>query len=63
MFVLGGPGSGKGTQCAKLADEFKLVHLSTGDLLREEVQNQTEIGLEAAELMKEGKMVPSVLHF
>lgn len=58
VFVLGGPGSGKGTQCAKLAQEFHLAHLSTGDLLRAQVEKKTKIGLEAAELMKEGKMVP-----
>ncbi|KAJ3326342.1 hypothetical protein HDV06_000218 [Boothiomyces sp. JEL0866] len=56
VFVLGGPGSG--TQCEKLADEFQLVHLSTGDLLREEVAKMTEVGLEADKLMREGKMVP-----
>ena len=37
IFVLGGPGCGKGTQCGKIADEYKYVHLSAGDLLREEV--------------------------
>ncbi|KAJ3274964.1 hypothetical protein HDV01_001828 [Terramyces sp. JEL0728] len=58
VFVLGGPGSGKGTQCEKLADEFQLVHLSTGDILRKEVLNGTDIGLEADKLMKEGKIVP-----
>ncbi|KAJ3000843.1 hypothetical protein HDV02_002306 [Globomyces sp. JEL0801] len=57
-FVLGGPGSGKGTQCERLAAEFNLVHLSTGDLLREQVSQQTPLGLEAEILMKEGKMVP-----
>jgi adenylate kinase family enzyme len=59
VFVLGGPGSGKGTQCAKLAMEYNLVHLSTGDLLREQVDKRTEIGLTAAELMSQGQMVPS----
>lgn len=59
VFVLGGPGSGKGTQCAKLAKEFQLVHLSTGDLLREQVQLKTEVGIIAADLMREGQMVPS----
>ncbi|KAJ3313126.1 hypothetical protein HDV04_002443 [Boothiomyces sp. JEL0838] len=65
VFVLGGPGSGillltlgKGTQCEKLAEEFQLVHLSTGDLLREEVSIRSEIGIEAEKLMKEGMMVP-----
>lgn len=53
-----GPGSGKGTQCERLAKEFKLTHLSTGDLLREQVELQTPVGIQAAALMKEGKMVP-----
>ncbi|KAI8904443.1 hypothetical protein EDD86DRAFT_249807 [Gorgonomyces haynaldii] len=58
VFVLGGPGSGKGTQCARISVDFNLKHLSTGDLLRAEVEKKSAIGLEAAELMKEGKMVP-----
>lgn len=58
VFILGGPGSGKGTQCAKLSEEFKLAHLSTGDLLRAEVAKGTEEGKAAAGFMKEGKLVP-----
>jgi adenylate kinase len=61
VFVLGGPGSGKGTQCERLAKEFGYLHVSTGDLLRDEVACKTNIGREAESLMKEGKMVPS--HF
>ena len=61
MFVLGGPGSGKGTQCAKLVEEFKLKHLSTGDLLRAEVEKRSAVGEKAAALMKDGKMVPTAL--
>ncbi|KAJ3185685.1 hypothetical protein HDU85_001039 [Gaertneriomyces sp. JEL0708] len=58
VFVLGGPGSGKGTQSTRLADEFSLTHLSTGDLLRAEIVKKSSIGKECAELMQEGKMVP-----
>lgn len=58
VFVLGGPGAGKGTQCAKLVDEFGFVHLSAGDLLRRE----RDSGSEKAELIKsyikEGQIVP-----
>ncbi|KAI9674487.1 MAG: hypothetical protein M1817_001825 [Caeruleum heppii] len=58
-FVLGGPGSGKGTQCAKLVDEFGFTHLSAGDLLRAE---QDREGSEVGELIrgniKEGIVVP-----
>ena len=61
VFVLGGPGSGKGTQCAKLVEEFQLKHLSTGDLLRAEVEKGSTIGQQADQLMKEGKMVPTSL--
>jgi len=55
--VLGGPGSGKGTQCAKFVEAYGLVHISTGDLLREEVALGTELGLEIRDAMEEGKMV------
>ncbi|KAI9347980.1 adenylate kinase-domain-containing protein [Zopfochytrium polystomum] len=58
FFVLGGPGSGKGTQCERLAKEFHLCHLSTGDLLRKELENGTAIGQKCGELMKDGKIVP-----
>ncbi|ORY44411.1 ADK-domain-containing protein [Rhizoclosmatium globosum] len=58
IFVLGGPGSGKGTQCVRLAEEFKLTHLSTGDLLRAELEKGSEIGKKCGDLMKEGKIVP-----
>ncbi|KAJ3013559.1 UNVERIFIED_CONTAM: hypothetical protein HDU68_000633 [Siphonaria sp. JEL0065] len=58
IFVLGGPGSGKGTQCERLAKEFNLTHLSTGDLLRAELQKGSEIGKKCGDLMKEGKIVP-----
>ncbi|KNC47063.1 adenylate kinase isoenzyme 1 [Thecamonas trahens ATCC 50062] len=57
-FVLGGPGAGKGTQCAKLVEEFGFTHLSAGDLLRAE----RDSGSEAAELIndyiKNGLIVP-----
>ncbi|EPS39353.1 hypothetical protein H072_6849 [Dactylellina haptotyla CBS 200.50] len=59
IFVLGGPGVGKGTQCAKLVKDYQFVHLSAGDLLREE---QSRAGTEYGELInnfiKEGKIVP-----
>ena len=44
IFVVGGPGSGKGTQCGKLAKEFNLAHLSTGDIFREERKKGGELG-------------------
>jgi len=42
--VLGGPGSGKGTQCAKLVEDYGFTHLSAGDLLRDEVKSRSEAG-------------------
>ncbi|KAJ3021637.1 hypothetical protein HKX48_008118 [Thoreauomyces humboldtii] len=61
VFVLGGPGSGKGTQCVRLAKEFSLTHLSSGDLLRAEIENGSPIGKQVESIMQEGKMVPMAL--
>ncbi|XP_073389915.1 uncharacterized protein [Physcomitrium patens] len=58
VFVLGGPGSGKGTQCDRIVRDFGFLHLSSGDLLREEVKKGTELGRECEQLMKDGKLVP-----
>lgn len=62
MFSLisGGPGSGKGTQCQRIVGKFSYTHLSTGDLLRAEVDSGSERGQKIAELMAEGKLVPQV---
>lgn len=57
VFVLGGPGSGKGTQCARISKEYNYTHLSAGDLLRAEVSTGSELGIKLDELMKEGKIV------
>lgn len=59
VFVLGGPGSGKGTQCDQLAG-LGYAHISTGDLLRNEIKNGTELGSKLAADMKEGKMISLV---
>mmetsp|Transcript_8209 Transcript_8209/g.23570 ORF Transcript_8209/g.23570 Transcript_8209/m.23570 type:complete len:1068 (-) Transcript_8209:65-3268(-) len=58
IFVLGGPGSGKGTQCERIVADFGYKHLSAGDLLRDEVASGSEMGKECEKLMKEGKLVP-----
>ena len=58
IFVLGGPGAGKGTQCAKLSSEFGIKHLSAGELLREEKLKPTENGRLIDSYLKEGKIVP-----
>ena len=58
IIIFGPPGSGKGTQSKKLAEEFNLKHISTGDILRKEVEQQTELGKKAGVLMNRGELVP-----
>ena len=58
VFVLGGPGSGKGTQCEKMVAKYAFKHLSAGDLLRDEVKSGSEVGQQCEAIMKEGKLVP-----
>ncbi|TMW64384.1 hypothetical protein Poli38472_013006 [Pythium oligandrum] len=58
LFVLGGPGAGKGTQCAKLVEKYGFVHLSAGDLLRAERQSGSENGDLIDRMIKEGQIVP-----
>ncbi|RUS12834.1 adenylate kinase-domain-containing protein, partial [Endogone sp. FLAS-F59071] len=55
---VGGPGSGKGTNCERLAERFQLVHVSTGDLLREEVKRGGDFAEDILNHMKNGEMVP-----
>ncbi len=61
IVLLGPPGSGKGTQGEKLSDELGYIRLSTGDMLREAVRNQTELGKKAKEFMDAGALVPNDL--
>jgi adenylate kinase len=61
VIVVGGPGSGKGILCNKLAQECGVVHLSSGDLLRDEVQKGTPLGKEVAEIMRRGELVSSAV--
>jgi adenylate kinase len=58
VILFGPPGSGKGTQSEKIIDKFGLIHLSTGDLLRSEINRQTELGMEAKQFMDKGQLVP-----
>lgn len=58
LILFGPPGSGKGTQSAFLIDTYGLNHLSTGDLLRSEIGNETALGLEAKKYMDAGQLVP-----
>ena len=59
IFILGGPGSGKGTQCADMVEKYGFNHYSTGDLLREFIQTNCEEAIQIKGLMSEGKLVPS----
>lgn len=58
LILFGPPGSGKGTQSEKLITKYGFKHLSTGDLLRSEIANQTKLGLEAKSFMDAGQLVP-----
>lgn len=60
MFIVfvGPPGVGKGTQCRLLAKELELLHLSTGEVLRKAIQDDTELGQKAANYIDHGKLVP-----
>jgi adenylate kinase len=58
LVFLGAPGVGKGTQADKVAAQYGITKISTGDLLREAVKNQTALGLEAKSFMDQGKLVP-----
>ncbi len=61
VVFLGPPGSGKGTQAARLASELSLTHLSTGDLLRDAVSRKTDLGQKAEQFMAKGELVPDEL--
>lgn len=61
LILLGAPGAGKGTQAHMLAKHLQVPHISTGDLLRAEIQNSTPIGMQATEYMKAGELVPDSL--
>nr|MBN2276329.1 adenylate kinase [candidate division Zixibacteria bacterium] len=61
LIFLGPPGSGKGTQAKRICKELRILHLSTGDLLREAVKNGTELGHKARKYMEAGELVPDSL--
>ncbi|XP_058843160.1 adenylate kinase isoenzyme 1-like isoform X3 [Acipenser ruthenus] len=58
IFVVGGPGSGKGTQCERIVQKYGYTHLSTGDLLRAEVSSGSERGKKLSAIMEKGELVP-----
>ena len=61
LIVLGRQGAGKGTQCARLAERYGVPHISTGDMLRQAVEEATPLGLEAKALMDAGDLVPDAV--
>jgi adenylate kinase len=58
LVLLGAPGAGKGTQARMLSENYNIPHISTGDILRENVGNGTQLGLKAKEYMDRGELVP-----
>lgn len=61
IVLFGAPGSGKGTQSAKIIDEFGLFHISTGDVLRDHIKRGTELGKIANEYISKGQLIPDDL--
>jgi adenylate kinase len=61
VVIFGAPGSGKGTQSELVVEKYGLHHISTGEILRTEMENQTELGKVAGEYVKEGRLIPDEL--
>ena len=61
LLLVGPPGAGKGTQAKRISKRYKIPHISTGDLLREAIANETQLGMRAKEYMETGKLVPDPL--
>lgn len=58
LILLGPPGAGKGTQAEKIAKEFNIPHISTGDIFRANIKNETELGIKAKQYIDNGELVP-----
>lgn len=61
VILIGSPGSGKGTQCKRLADKFGFQHLATGDIFRAEIAAKSTVGVKAQDYLKAGKLVPDAI--
>lgn len=63
LVIMGPPGSGKGTQAETLAEHFKVPHISVGDLLRQEVADETEVGKQIESFLNKGELIPhDIMH-
>ena len=58
LVLFGPPGAGKGTQSAKLIEKYQLVHISTGDMFRMHISNNTELGQRVKQILADGLLVP-----
>ena len=58
IILLGGPGAGKGTQAKLLKEHYNVPHISTGDILRANIKQNTELGIEAKNYIDQGLLVP-----
>ena len=58
IILLGAPGAGKGTQATKISDKYELPHISTGDIFRKNIKEQTPIGIVAKSYIDKGQLVP-----
>lgn len=61
IVIFGAPGSGKGTQSARIVEKFGINHISTGDVLRAEIKNETELGNTAKGYIDQGQLIPDAL--
>jgi adenylate kinase len=61
LILFGPPGSGKGTQSTRIAEKYKLVHISTGDIFRREIRNKSTLGLKVQNIIEKGELVPDDL--
>ena len=63
LLIIGPQGSGKGTQAKKLSEKYRIPHISTGDIFRENIKNGTELGKMAQDIIAQGKLVPDDITF
>ncbi len=61
IIMLGAPGAGKGTQAKQISEKYRIPHISTGDIFRANIKEQTALGMEAKQYMDQGKLVPDEL--